>query len=571
MFRKFLNDICFRKKMLIIYYICIILPTLILAITFCCSITRYIQHIYNKDLKSNLDTIKYEIEKNINDGMIISDQLYANTDIYNILYGPGSDSVVDNYENAVKIDNTVNSLIVNSTQNSVMIYSQGSSIFNGLHITNLTDAFKQKEWYVNYTDGKYNKLFFVNTDDNNNVVISFIRSLNYKSSEKEAFIKIDYNTKSITDMFRSGDSQNPIYLTDSEYNVICSSFAEKNMLAPSKISFSDKDFIETEMNIPSGWKIVTPTHKILLRNVVHDRLLLILILFLMLLISSSVCIYFISDSMRRRIDILTSVVKNAENEVFEKLSPELFTKDEIGTLAHGIDTTFRKIEYLINEIYQSKIKNTEILLESKKHELNALYSQINPHLLFNIMEALRLRSLMKGEKETANILKSLSKFYRHSLMWNSQLITVSVETELVREYLSIQSYRFNDTLEYNIFTDENSERCMIPKMLIQILVENSCAHAFASVKNKQININISFSDGELCIVAEDNGVGIPPEIIDNIYSGSERQGDNHIGISNILRRLSLFYGNDYDFRIENKSDCGTRITIKIRGDALRGK
>lgn len=561
-----LNNVSFRYKMFSIYYLCILIPNIILSIVFSISLVQYFQDKYDKSIQANVDFVNSKIERSVNIGMLISDQIYANKDIiYNIFNSPQKTDTITRYDNTIAIDNYVNSLIVNSIQKSVMIYTENENVNNGIYITRLNDATKYNEWYESYMSDGQNKFFFTYTNIYGTTTLSFIRSLDFVNTEKHSFVKIDFDIDEILNESVQNDFTEQFLIIDENTNIVY----PKSEDSPKAIGEKKLDkYIASNMSIPPEWKIISPKSSYSFASIIEPKLIIIFVLFLILLALSSIWIFYITNNIKFRLTALTQTIKKAKDEQFEKVDPALISKDEIGILADGINITFSKIEYLINEVYHSKIKNTEIMLESKKNELNALYSQINPHFLFNIMEAIRLRAVMKGEKETGEILKTLSKFYRNSLMWTEHLITVEKELTLIREYLSIQNFRFNGTLEYNIVCAPEAYSLKIPKMLIQIFVENSCTHAFYSMDTEKINIRIDYNGDKLSILIEDNGHGITQEAIDNIYKRTDTSEDKHIGIPNILKRLSLFYNDNYSFLIENIPSGGTRVLITIQGEEI---
>ena len=102
-------------------------------------------------------------------------------------------------------------------------------------------------------------------------------------------------------------------------------------------------------------------------------------------------------------------------------------------------------------------------------------------------------------------------------------------------------------------------------MLIQVFVENSCMHGFTSIDKKRINITISAVDGPLIIEITDNGIGISDEALSQIFDETASSSE-HIGIANIIKRMTLFYDNNYSLDIKKLDVHGTQVTIKINAD-----
>src|SRR5690606_347847 len=126
-------------------------------------------------------------------------------------------------------------------------------------------------------------------------------------------------------------------------------------------------------------------------------------------------------------------------------------------------------------------KNMEI--EHRHAQLNALQSQINPHFLFNALETIRMRSIIKKEAETAKIIHNMAKLFRGSLTWKRDKVPLTEELEFINCFLEIQKYRFADRLEYKIEVEEAASKCLIPKLIFLPFVENACIHGIEKVRH----------------------------------------------------------------------------------------
>ena len=169
-----------------------------------------------------------------------------------------------------------------------------------------------------------------------------------------------------------------------------------------------------------------------------------------------------------------------------------------------------KLDFLINDKYKKEILEKETQLE-------LLYSQINPHFLYNTLETINWMALSKGQKEIASLVKALGNLLRSSIGKNQFLLTVKEELNLLSDYVSIQKKRFGDSLEVHLSIDEDVYSYLILKLSTQILVENSIKHVLEKNGGTcRINVSIKEKNGELFITVSDNGEGIPTEKIDVI-------------------------------------------------------
>lgn len=160
------------------------------------------------------------------------------------------------------------------------------------------------------------------------------------------------------------------------------------------------------------------------------------------------------------------------------------SRDEIGQLTLEFNSMIMQIKALINDVYLTEIQKKSLELE-RKAQLNALQSQINPHFLFNALETIRMRSLLKQENETAKIIQSMAMILRSSLTWNKEWVSVEEELGFILCFLDIQKYRFEDKLSYHIDVQPEAYACVVPKMVFLPFVENASIHGIEPLKKAE--------------------------------------------------------------------------------------
>lgn len=273
----------------------------------------------------------------------------------------------------------------------------------------------------------------------------------------------------------------------------------------------------------------------------------------------------LSKSLTKRLVDLTGHIQNLKDDnLHELLCSE--GKDEIGRLIVTFNEMIRKMQLLIYDVYQSNIQKKNLQIERKQAQVNALQSQINPHFLFNSLETIRMRSVLKNENETADIIKSLSKTFRQLLHWSSDLIPIEEEISFIDDFLKIQKYRFGDRFNYSIKLDDSAKALSIPKMTIQPFVENACVHGIEKSKYPGVlDINIESDDKFAHIKISDNGKGMDKVFLDNFLNDiqDEEYKGKSIGIRNVYARLKLFYKDEFTLAMESAINEGTRVLLKI--------
>jgi two-component system, LytTR family, sensor kinase len=199
-------------------------------------------------------------------------------------------------------------------------------------------------------------------------------------------------------------------------------------------------------------------------------------------------------------------------------------------------------------------QNQQMLLKAR---MDALTSQINPHFLFNTLNT--VSSLIRIDQDQARgVVLRLSKILRRLLRKHEMFVPLREELDFIDDYLSIEMIRFgNDKLQFFKDTDEAALDAVVPSMLLQPMVENAIKHGIAPrLEGGQIYVRAHVAGGRLAIEIEDNGIGIPPERLTEVYGGG-------IGISNVNERLRLLYGDQFKMDIRSQEGKGTIIHIEI--------
>lgn len=239
--------------------------------------------------------------------------------------------------------------------------------------------------------------------------------------------------------------------------------------------------------------------------------------------------------------------------------------DEIAQLSQDFKTMVNSLNELIFEVYEVKVQKSQMEIREREIEFKMLANQINPHFLFNALEAIRMRAHKRGEPEISEKIKLLARLLRTSLEVGRDLITITKELELVQSYLEIQSFRFGDRFKYEIaISDEVRDYKLLP-FTLQPIVENSVVHGIETIEEGgKIEVSIGKEGGVLKLIVCDNGGGMSEdrlrEVKAMISSTSEESGQ-HIGLRNIHQRIQIHYGKQYGLNIDSEAGLGTKVSI----------
>lgn len=194
-------------------------------------------------------------------------------------------------------------------------------------------------------------------------------------------------------------------------------------------------------------------------------------------------------------------------------------------------------------------------------ELRALQAQINPHFLFNTLNT--ITSFIRIDPQKARkLLIQFSDFFRKSLEWKEGFITLAQELDYIATYLVLEKARFSDRLDVSFDIENDAQKCILPGLTVQPIVENSVKHGFCEERGLEIKIIARLIGNDLHITVADNGRGIPEEELDQVLKLGYGKGSG-IGLSNVNERLKSLYGEDHQVRVESKEGVGTKVHISI--------
>ncbi|MDD6401851.1 MAG: histidine kinase [Lachnospiraceae bacterium] len=256
------------------------------------------------------------------------------------------------------------------------------------------------------------------------------------------------------------------------------------------------------------------------------------------------------------------------------------SKDEVGvvgsTFNHMIVSIKDNIEQLKESMDNERIlKEKEFMMENslKDAQLKYLQTQINPHFLFNTLNAGAQLAMMEGADRTYEYVQTVADFFRYNIKKNHDSVSLKEELNLVDNYIYILNVRFAGDIKYVSNIDEGLLGITVPSMILQPIIENSVNYGIRDIDwEGVISLSVYEKNNKAYISIEDNGVGISKEKIekimnsenlDDIRSESERDS-NGIGLDNVIRRLKLYYNSDDVFDISSLGkNQGTKVLLKL--------
>ena len=436
------------------------------------------------------------------------------------------------------------------------------------------DSLNSLEAYESFTTGKYYK--YIQPGQEENAFILYYRTIiNIEDQRPLAVVKLAFDTSFMDSLAKNHDNANEILcMIDNNGNLL---YSTNQKIATTDVCRDLKNKIETvsDNNFIAefgGIKYLAiyntsakHDYSIIILNsltlidyqVTQTRNISFILGLLSILIAAVLATTFIG-LITNPLSKLSHRLRNVGKGNFSTTT-SIGGSIEIDHLAKSFNDMIYQIDELINKNYISE-------LNEKTARLIALEAQINPHFLYNTLQAISAEALVNNQPQINSMVTSLASMLRYSIK-GGDLVMLKEEVKHVKDYLLLQHARFEDALTYDISIDEQAENLMIPKISIQILVENSIIHGMSGDKTSiHIHIECIRVEEALIITVSDNGIGFTEEqrvkivafFLEDISSKSR---ESYIGLSNLYNRLKILYGEKAQLLID--SILGEQSTVSI--------
>lgn len=575
-----LYNLKIRTKLLLIYFFCVIIPIILTDATILFTVNNNSKAEKNKEIQFLMDRIAYNIYETIESCILFTNNIYLDRQLNEFL----NQSYINNntyYREYVEFleYNNLGYNYNNGKLFKVQVYADNNTILNGGKISTI-DMIKDTEWYQSFKENGEDIQLYTYYDDMKRYAtgsgtartISIIRNMNnFGDSDIEKVLKIDidYNFMLRNILYEKIDAD--IYVRNQEH-ILFSNQQNVNGMKPYPLADSisenkntlSKDFV-TGRKI---WTVVVQQEDVAFWTVIFENKSLITLIWLNIFMPS-ILIYFFGKSIGKRLSLVVSHMNEVKKGRFEEIKDSI-NDDEIGEVIISYNLMIRKIRNLIDVVFKDKSEKQALELSKKQAELKAIQSQVNPHFLFNTLEAIRMRSLIKSEHETADIIGELAILFRKSMTWGNDYISIDEELSFVDKYINIQRYRFGDKLKFTEIVMEECREYMVPKLAIVTFIENAFVHGIeTSANDGLITLTIKKEFDYLYIQIVDNGKGIEEEKLiemKRMLSNANSMMLNNsasTGVLNSFLRFKMYCDQDFVFNIESKPDNGTSITIQL--------
>lgn len=574
-----LNDLNLKRKLWILFYVCVLMPLIVTDGIILYILVSEEQAKQQNEMQNAASAVQYNVSSFVENTAVVARSISTNSYVQEFLstqYTSPQDYVAHYYE--FMRDSLIEGVMgVDNSNNDITLYTNNETIISGGGCSKLSSV-SGTPWYQLFEESSRNILLQFYFDDWNSPYIQperkvlFIQRLDRNfGTEKLLKIEIDYSS-----LVRDISNMNydfPIYICSGERLIF--SNVTPNNIGQNFEQFSKPDKVGVEQRFSlygSDLTIYILERDNNILTMIKARLPIIALLLLFNIILPQLLMDSIDRSITVRIRKLGHVFDQVDSDELITIN-EKGGKDEIGGLMKNYNLMAERMNGLIQTVYKDRLREQEMDIARQNAELLALYSQINPHFLFNALESIRMHSIIKDEHETARMVEKLAVLERQNVDWSTDMNTVKSEMELVEAYLELQKYRFGDRLLYRLEVDDTCESILIPKLSITTFVENACVHGIESkAATGWVFVRVYMEDDMLCIEVEDTGGGMEEPELEKIRYKMENASiemlkeKDRVGIVNVCLRIRKVTEDKARFSIESEKGIGTVVLIRIPQD-----
>jgi two-component system, sensor histidine kinase YesM len=587
-----LKEMSLRNRLLIAIILCILLPWVG---------TYIVSNYFTKDVleeravKQSEDTLKMiemSTKKILDDVMYTSNYIQFNTEFNRLLK---SNQFIDSSSvQAVKEGNVLHYMELSkelsaitdmfSTAYITILFESGLYYMNYSSYEHDPLTFREKTWFSELNDLKFYQTNWIGVHptyirsekESNPYLISMARTIK-GANQSNIYLIISIEEKEIRSFFNNfqSDTEAVFFLTNEDGVIYSSLDTEKigsklSYDVTSKghqiVEYQNEDHLLVSYPVSyANWRLVSLVpykETIGTINTVTRTTIIIQGIFLLLFLFGLIVLIREITKPVTRLSIITKSVERGNLDVRANVSGN----SDVAKLAQSFDTMLDTIEKMIEQIKEQEG-------EKRMAELEMLQAQINPHFLFNVLNSIRLKIRLSGDKDSAQLIYSLSALLRMTINRNNAFIPLSEELTIVRHYLELMNFRHQDDIELKILITDEIEKIKVPRFFLQPIVENAFIHGYNQSKGT-ITIAAALRNQDiLTLQVTDDGVGMDEIALHSLRSDvfadknqkkiKNIHSFNGIGVQNVFQRMKMVYGDDFRLEIESTAGVGTTFTFYI--------
>lgn len=571
-----------RNKIFITFSILVLVPLIIMGLVVHKVFTTSKSEEAIKNTENSVIQLNQTLDLMLADASRTTLSLLYNERLINILrdYDVSTPKNYRSYSNANTFSLFLSGLLFNKEQvHGIHVLTNNGQVLSHMDDYRVKDYIniRAQEWYnqVKEKEGDWilypedNPIYY--QKDNNKKFVSFLRLLKDPTNKEElGVIKVDFSPEYLRQLTNQLPSNNwqisyegqPLF--EKPINKILNKCEGNKSWV--KDNQTEKEYLcITNNSIKTGIQVSNAIpRKYLYREIEYFNNLLISLIIICLILSLIIS-YYMTNKLIKPLESLKNRIKQFQRGRGIK-GHDIQSKGEISELGGAYDDMISEIDYLVGEIY-------ELNLRSSEAEYKALQFKMDPHFIFNTLESINMTAIKNNQFEISDMISELGKLIRFRLKNDSQQIILKEEIDFTKLYVNIVKRRFGDNLNVNWYIQEHIKDYLVPKYIIQPLIENAIIHGNRSSDLDVLNIQVKIKvvRGKIVISVMDNGAGIEYETLQKLKESisnnvintgyHSNKGRGGIALENINSRLKIIYGNNSSLSIYSNENKGTRIEL----------
>ena len=555
---KWYKNMAFRKKVLLSHLVVSLIPVVILG-AFCYFQTRRLLIQREKEvLRETLEQNVLTLNSVVTTYQHVMENLVWDVNLKNALSM--------DYQNNLEMYRAYRDVIDPSVRQMKSLYPQMKQL--SIYSSNPTlyphgDILRKMEESDQFRDGVEDYKIHWKADESG--VLELYCRIYEEGTRHQNIVHMELDYESVFGYLSGlfGDNYGVVIANGSTTPVYSYAVSQKEGDMPDCLTLSQlscgaeclKDYVLEEWRVPANqWRVYLYRP---LQTVSSSALSITFLI----VIAVAVCLAIISAAsvllVRSVMLPLTRLIENIDQIAEENLTVNVQeeSKDEIGHLIQSFSRMVERLNYMVNEVYKSKISQQE-------YEMKALQAQINPHFLYNSLSLINWKAIMADQTEISEMAQLLSTFYRTTLNKGKSIITIQGEWDNTCSYIRIQNIMHSGKFEVELRAEDSMMKYEMPNLILQPLVENAIGHGLDHKEGEGAKrLWVYGWEKEDCLEFEvgDNGCGMSREDVEAVLHTRSKG----YGVQNVNMRLQLQYGKEFGLQIKSWPGEGTQILVRI--------
>ena len=444
------------------------------------------------------------------------------------------------------------------------------------------DGLESQLWYKRSYDAEndivfissFREKFDLSSREERYVFAAFRRVAGTEGGETGTIL-VNVDEKYLEDLYGTAEDRSNLYIFDKKGNIVSS--REKSLLGKNFIGVDNfrrlygeneyhiikklgQDYLLSNYYDPqTGWTIVEEMPCAVILQPLNQALVLLLAIVSRCLLAGTGAACYMSERISKPILKLCRLMDRVKQGDFDVIS-DIRGYEEGNQLKDSFNEMAAEIKKLLEDIRDNE-------MQKRKSEMDFLRAQINPHFLYNTLFSIQCMIELKKNDQAVLMMAAFTDLLKKTLSVDTDFITLKEEFESTEKYLVLQQIRYGDKIHYECEMGAETERCLVPALIIQPIVENAIFHGIEAKEEAGLIIVESVvSEGALLITVSDDGVGLDEKELARMtaqFGEREYQSERSIGILNVLNRIKINFGEEYGLTLESEPGIGTSVTMRL--------